>query len=171
MTAPEVLARIRAAGGKVVLRDGQPVARMPRGYNPELLAEARAVKAELAGLLAPEAAEAVARNTAERVRAAMAGYPADDAEVGEREAIEAEAKGELPEPAGLTPGYLAGLRRAALLRPPVVIAAALPAGATCSACRGRRWWVSRVRGPAVWRCCGCHPPRAAAGAPEPGRAA
>jgi len=52
----------------------------------------------------------------------------------------------------------AGSAPAATVWPPVMAGPiAMPPGTICSACSGRRWWVSRTGGPAVWRCCQCAP--------------
>ncbi|MFN8585975.1 MAG: hypothetical protein U0446_11760 [Dehalococcoidia bacterium] len=70
MDAINVLAAIEAAGGEVVIADGRAELRAPAALPPELVAEARANRAELLALLLTQDAGLELDNTSPLVNAA-----------------------------------------------------------------------------------------------------
>lgn len=137
----DTLARLEAAGASLRRApDGSLRLRPTRPLPPDLLAEARTRREELA--------ELVARR---------------EEEDAERAAIQAE-----PEGAGANPerhrAAVAALLVVGLMRPPCWAdpASPPPPGAFCARCSHARpgeggcWW----HGPSGWTCWGCYPPPA-----------
>lgn len=163
MSAAAALAHLQAAGVHLELRaDGTVALSAGIPPPPELLAEARAHKAELLGLLRADAQHelaAVLLAGAERGAAAVAAGPSHDIEPAEAEVIRQIAAQPAPEPPERHWAHVPGLFRAALLRPPSWSdpAAAPGPGSRCSCCSGTRWW-TEAQEPTGWRCAVCHPP-------------
>ncbi len=126
----EVLARIQAAGGQVVVVDGKLRLQAPAPLPSGLIAEARAHKADLLALLhSPKPDALPAYELPEPVPdCAFFGATID----------------RVPQPMKRPPSW------AAPGEPPMP-------SASCSCCGTGRWWCERDA-PRGWRCWMCHPP-------------
>ncbi len=183
MTAATALARLRDLGVAAEARGDGLVLRPASAVPPDLLAELRQHKRELLALLGEPAndaepapgpgdmAAALAAAAAAGAAAAADHIP-DDSAPDDDPPAPAPPMPELPPPGTAARAALdarhaatvAGWLAAAAIRPPSWTERSphqpMP-GATCSCCRGRRWWSEaephREAGWG-WRCVCCHPP-------------
>lgn len=177
MTGAALLARAHAAGAVLSVANGRVVVDGASRLPPSVLVDLRAHKAEVLAALTAQANDpahlppraAAATRTADALPSEPAAAKASVTAWAERAAADALDGYEAPEPTSdwpeperarlesLNRQIAEGYRGAALIRPPSWWRAEAhrpTPGATCSCCRGARWW---SRDGCGWCCATCHP--------------
>jgi hypothetical protein len=154
VSAARAIARAEAAGLRLWLDAGAVRMEAASPPPPDLLAELRTHREDVAHLLTLRAAVARGGNALPDAPTAPPAAPNDDGD--DEGAVMAAHYGapagpDMPQPDPMLRGLLAAARK---LPPAWADSAAIPGTSTfCGCCDGRRWWGDALG----WRCWTCHP--------------